>query len=500
MNLLGIDLGSSSVKVAIMKADTQEVIAAATTPEHEMGMHADQPGWAEQEPAEWWKHVISALKIIEKTQPGALKEVKGIGISYQMHGLVIVDKEGEVLRPSIIWCDSRAVSYGNKAFEEMGTEGTLSELLNSPGNFTASKLKWVKEHEQELFEKTYKFMLPGDWLAYKLSGNMATTVSGLSEGVLWNFKQGKPASTLLQYYGIPQNKMAQLVPNFGEQGKVSAEAAAETGLPQGTPIAYRAGDQPNNAFSLHVLNPGEVAATAGTSGVIYGIHDAVTYDEQSRVNTFVHVNHSEKDPRYGILACVNGTGITNSWTKALLNTKAGSEQIDYPEMNRLAQEAPIGADGLMVLPFGNGAERILENQDSSASFTGIQFNQHGPAHFLRATQEGIVFAMKYSMDIMRDMGMDYKKIRVGKANMFLSPLFREAFATVTGAELELYDTDGAAGAARGAGLGAGIYQNETEAFSGLNCLEKIKPVQEDVQAYANAYANWKKALKKHFSK
>jgi xylulokinase len=406
-----------------------------------------------------------------------------------MHGLVAVDKEGTPVMNSIIWCDSRAVNQGNQAFASLGEEFCLSHYLNSPGNLTASKLKWVKENQPEVYNKIHKVMLPGDYISYKLTGEMNTTVSGLSEGVMWDVQKESLAKELLEYYGIDQSLVCDIVPQFGEQGKLSATVADELDLQVGIPIAYRAGDQPNNAYSLNVLKPGEIAATAGTSGVVYGVIDQPAYDPKSRVNTFVHVNHQPDEKRYGVLLCINGTGILNSWMQK--NVFQGSS---YPEMNSLAAATPIGAEGLLCYPFGNGAERVLENKSPGAMINKLDFNRHTKAHLARAAQEGIVFSLCYGIEIMVEMGLKINTVRAGKANMFLSPLFAEAFANTTGATVELFNTDGAQGAARAAGVGAGFFANTDESFKGLKVLERIEPQVELQKAYQDAYANWLKHL------
>ena len=443
MYLLGYDIGSSSVKASLVDAQSGRCVASSFYPKSEAAIIAVRPGWAEQDPASWWDYLKSATADVLSASSADPKDIEAIGISYQMHGLVCVDKDQNVLRPSIIWCDSRAVPYGQKAFDQIGHENCLSHLLNSPGNFTASKLAWVKENEPELYAKIYKIMLPGDYIAMKLSGEVCTTVSGLSEGMLWDFDEGAPAQMLLDYYGIDKSLIADIKPTFSEQGRVSAAAAAELGLAEGTPITYRAGDQPNNALSLNVFNPGEIASTAGTSGVVYGVLGDVNYDPKSRVNTFAHVNHTSEQTRLGVLLCINGTGILNSWMKR----NVAPESISYAEMNDLAAKAPIGSAGVSIMPFGNGAERMLENRQAGCSVHGVNFNVHGKAHLLRAAQEGIVFSFKYGIGIMEQMGMNVSKIHAGHANMFLSPIFRQTLAGVTGAVIELYDTDGSVGAA-----------------------------------------------------
>jgi xylulokinase len=490
MYLLGFDIGSSSVKVSMVQGETGACVASAFYPKQEMKITAVRSGWAEQEPEQWWQNLKLALAevlIESKVNP---TDIDSIGISYQMHGLVMVDKQQQVIRPSIIWCDSRAAPIGEKALKEIGEEKCLQNLLNSPGNFTASKLKWVKDNEPDLYSKIDKIMLPGDYIAMKLSGEIKTTASGLSEGILWNFRENKVAKLLLDYYGFDESFIPEIVPTFSVQGEVNEAAAKELGLVKGIKISYRAGDQPNNALSLNVLNPSEIATTAGTSGVVYGVSDEIKYDPKSRVNTFAHVNHSAEAARLGVLLCINGTGILNSW----LAKNVGNSGFSYEEMNELAAEIPIGSQGLSILPFGNGAERVLENKNPGATFAGLNFNIHSMAHLFRAAQEGIVFSFKYGMDIMKTIGIDAKVIRAGKANMFLSPVFRETLAGVTGATIELYNTDGSVGAARGAGIGSGYYASAKEAFSNLTKLETITPDENKKAVYEAAYENWKKVL------
>lgn len=493
MYLLGYDIGSSSVKASLVDAQSGKCVASAFYPKQEAPIISKKAGWAEQDPSMWMGNLRLATEdvlhqlgeiIPHRAQLDLADAVAAIGISYQMHGLVCVDKDMNVLRPSIIWCDSRAVPYGQKAFEALGKDYCLPHLLNSPGNFTAAKLAWVKENEPELYSRIWKIMLPGDYIAMRLTGSVCTTVSGLSEGIFWDFQANRPSEELLNCFGFDASVLPQVKPTFGVQGTLTKEAAGMLGLKEGTPVTYRAGDQPNNALSLNVFNPGEIASTAGTSGVVYGVIDQVNYDPLSRVNSFAHVNHTAADPRLGVLLCINGTGILNSWMHRNVAPELG-----YPQMNELAAKAPIGSEGVSILPFGNGAERMLENRECGCSIHGLNFNRHGQAHLLRAAQEGIVFSFQYGIEIMEQMGLKVDRIHAGKANMFLSPIFRDTLAGVSGATIELYDTDGSVGAAKGAGIGAGIYKDNREAFSTLERLSVILPAHQD--EYRAAYEKWK---------
>ena len=488
MFLLGYDIGSSSVKASLVEAQTGKCIAQDFFPKQEAPIIAHKQGWAEQDPAMWWENLrLATASVLEQAGNISRKDIKAIGLSYQMHGLVCVDKDMNVLRPSIIWCDSRAVPYGEKALAALGKDYCLEHLLNSPGNFTAAKLAWVKENEPELFGRIWKIMLPGDFIGIKLTGEACTTVSGLSEGIFWDFVKNEPSAPLLDYFGFDERVLPTVAPSFGTQGLLCGKAADALGLPAGIPVTYRAGDQPNNALSLNVFEPGEIASTAGTSGVVYGVIGQVAHDPLSRVNCFAHVNHTAENPRLGVLLCINGTGILNSWMRRNV-----TPDVSYVQMNELAEQVPIGSEGVCILPFGNGAERMLENRETGCSIHGMSFNRHDRRHLLRAAQEGIVFSFQYGIEIMEQMGLKVDKIHAGMANMFQSPVFRDTLAGVSGATIELYKTDGSVGAAKGAGIGAGIYKDTKEAFSTLEKLAVVTPSNQD--AYREAYERWKSIL------
>lgn len=489
MLLLGIDLGSSSVKASVIDGESGKCIASAFYPPAEMEIIAPKPGWAEQKPETWWDNLKIAIRECTSILGSNKQNIGAIGISYQMHGLVVVDKDLEVLRPSIIWCDSRAVEFGMKAFNSLGKEYCLGHLLNSPGNFTASKLAWVKENEPDLFGKIDRIMLPGDYIALRLTGELSTSYTGLSEGIFWDFSTNSVSDELMKYYGFPADIIPEAFSSFSVKGTLIKSVALELGLPEGTPVSYRAGDQPNNAFSLNVLNPGEVAATAGTSGVIYGVTDQKKFDSLSRVNTFLHVNHDVSKTRLGVLLCINGTGILNSWVRRY----AGSG-LSYSEMNDAAASVAPGSDGLSILPFGNGAERMLLNRNVGARILGLNFNTHSSSHLFRAAQEGIAFSFRYGLDIMRETGIVPEVIRAGAANMFQSNVFREALSTITNTEIHLYNTDGSLGAARGAGLGCGYYKSEKEAFNGLETVGVTVPDKSKKHKFDEAYNVWRTLL------
>jgi xylulokinase len=488
MLLLGIDVGTSSIKVAIVDAQTQQCITTVQYPDAETGITSLQKGWAEQSPDMWWENVQQAIIKAHAQKKYNPQDIGAIGIAYQMHGLVCVDKNQQVLRDSIIWCDSRAVEIGNKAFDAIGHEKSLQHLLNSPGNFTAAKLAWVKENEPEKYAQIDKIMLPGDFIAMKLTGEITTSISSLSEGIFWDFKNQELSKDVFEYFGFDKGIIPAIKDVFTPHGTVQASIAECLSLKAGIPVAYKAGDQPNNALSLNVLEPGEVAATAGTSGVIYGVSDQLVYDQQSRINSFAHVNFTEQQKRIGVLLCINGTGILNSWIKKITGNK-----YTYPEMNAAAAGVAPGSNGLQMLPFGNGAERMLENRLVQSHFHNIDFNVHEPAHLFRAAQEGIAFAFRYGFDIMRANGMQPSVIRAGKANMFLSDVFTNCFVNATNVPVELHDCDGSVGAAKGAGIGAGFYATPKEAFSNSKPLNLVEPTQATL--YDELYEEWKELLK-----
>jgi len=489
MYSLGIDVGSSSVKVSLLDVKSGALAASSTNPCQEMPISAPEKGFAEQDPEMWWKYICEGISKISKECD--LKKVVSIGVTYQMHGLVAVDKNVTPVRDAIIWCDSRAVAIGEEALMNIGYDKCMSHLLNSPGNFTASKLAWVKRNEPQTYSRIWKFMLPGDYVVYKLTGEVSTTGTGLSEQILWDFSTASRADFVADYYGIDCGLIPEIAPSVGVQARTSVEMERSLGIPAGTPVAYRAGDQPNNAFSLNVLNPGEIAATGGTSGVVYGVTDVPKADSASRVNTFLHVNNSAENPRYGVLLCINGTGIMNSWLH-----RNCTPDLNYDAMDNLAEKAPAGCDGLVVLPFGNGAERVLQNRTTGARMVGIDLVRHDRSHMIRAVQEGIAFSFRYGIDIMKQIGLVPSVIRAGKANLFLSSLFRETLASLTGASIELFDTDGSLGAARGGALGAGYYTSPSEAFANLKKIDSVEPRQEWKTPLEEAYGLWLKELNK----
>lgn len=493
MLLLGIDIGTSSVKVSVVDAATTKAIASAQFPETEATIISKQVGWAEQEPDSWWTYTKQAIQQLNQSKKYDPADIASIGIAYQMHGLVAVDKNGEVLRPSIIWCDSRAVEIGNNAFNAIGASYCLGSLLNSPGNFTASKLAWVKQNEPEVYKQIDKIMLPGDYIALKLTGEISTSPSALSEGIFWDFQADNISEKIISYYGFDKSLIPVVQPVFSTHGKVTKEIAEALKLKQGIPVSYKAGDQPNNALSLNVMNPGEIAATAGTSGVIYAVSDKLTYDPLSRVNSFAHVNYSATQKNIGVLLCINGTGIMNRWVK-----DTAGKGLSYNDINQQAAGIPLGSEGLSILPFGNGAERMLENKMPGAQINNLQLTQHTSAHLFRAVQEGIACSFKYGLDILRENGVNPTVIRAGKANMFLSTLFTDLFVHFTEVPVELYDNDGAAGAAIGGGIGAGIFKTPQEAFVNYKPVAKIEP-GKSAAAYRNIYQQWKTYLEKSLS-
>ncbi|WP_242205751.1 xylulokinase [Aestuariivivens insulae] len=488
MYYLGLDIGSSSIKAALVEAASGRSIGVVQEPKEEMDMQALKSGWAEQEPDDWWLHSCNAIKRLKAQYNISSDQIKGIGISYQMHGLVVVDKQGVPLRKSIIWCDSRAVGIGNEAFSGIGDENCTSNLLNSPANFTASKLKWVKDNEPQLYERIHKFMLPGDYIAYKLSNTINTTISGLSEGIFWDFNKHDIAQFLLDYYGIERALIPDVVETFGLQAMVDKKGAEESGLAKGTPIYYRAGDQPNNALSLNVFNPGEVAATGGTSGVLYAVTDSMSVKESSRVNNFAHVNYTKRtELRIGKLLCINGAGIQYRW---LLNNLAVSS---YEEMNQLASDIAVGSEGVCLIPFGNGAERMLNNKEIGTRIIHLNLNKHHKGHLCRAALEGIAFSFVYGMELLKSDGIKAKVIRAGNDNLFRSGIFANTVATLIDQDIEIYNTTGAIGAARAVELHKGDFESFGKVIMDNDHVMTFKPLSNK-EPYLKAYKNWKQEL------
>lgn len=492
MLLLGIDVGTSSIKVSVVDAQSRQSIASAQYPDYETPIIAIKPGWAEQSPEMWWENVQQAIQKMHAAGGYDPADISAIGIAYQMHGLVAVNQNQESLFASIIWCDSRAVEIGEAAFNAIGKESCLNCLLNSPGNFTAAKLAWVKQNKQDLYDQIDKIMLPGDFIAMKLTGEISTSISALSEGIFWDFKSSRVSSDVMEYFGFDAAIIPPVKAVFSEHGQLQPSVANNLSLKSGIPVTYKAGDQPNNALSLNVLQPGEVAATAGTSGVIYGVSDALTFDKESRVNTFAHVNHSASENRLGVLLCINGTGILNRWVKSVFGPS-----LEYAYMDKEAANVQPGSDGLRVLPFGNGAERMLGNRIVGTHFQNIDLNTHTQAHVFRAAQEGIAFAFRYGLDIMRENGMNPTVIRAGRANLFLSDLFLQAFVNATRVPVELYSSDGSIGAAIGAGIGVKAFNSTEDAFAGYKPSRLVEP--GEYPEYNEYYEDWLQLLQKQLA-
>ena len=491
MHLLGIDLGSSSVKVSLVDAATGRQVGSAQSPtDRELAMAAPQVGWAEQDPGVWWEHTERAVATLAGEH--SLGDVGAIGIGYQMHGLVLLDAAGEPVRPSIIWCDSRAVSLGRQAAEAIGTDRLAASTLNSPGNFTASKWAWVARNEPEALARATTAMLPGDYLAFRITGDRATTASGLSEMILWDFGARSPARAVLDHYGLDDRLLPPLVPTFGDQGTVASGIAERWGLSPGARVCYRAGDQPNNAYSLKALAPGDTAATAGTSGVVYAVTDQRRFDPEQRVNAFAHVNDAADAERLGILLCVNGTGSAYAWLRRTLG--AGGDLPAYAQLNAWAESAAVGSDGLLFYPWGNGAERVLGNREPGAAFEHLSFTRHGAPELCAAVQDGIAAALAYGSEVLDGLGAGPRVTRAGRANLFLSDRFCQAFAQLTGAPLELYDTDGAQGAARAAGVGAGAFETHADALAGVEQIGRFEPRPDLRDAYGSFYARWREGV------
>lgn len=484
MYSLGLDIGSSSIKAVIIDEQGKRM-AQEQVPAQEMEIKSPETGWAEQDPETWWQYVCQAIRQVMETSGIGGDSINAIGIAYQMHGLVLIDRDGKVLRPSIIWCDSRAVHIGEKAYRKLGSDFCQQHYLNSPGNFTAAKLAWVKENEPDVYKKIYKVLLPGDYIAFRLSGDATTTVAGLSEGIMWDFYNRDVAYDLLQELDLEHAQLADQVPVFGATSTVNTEAASLTGLLAGTPIAYRAGDQPNNALSLGVLHPGQVAATAGTSGVIYGVTTDPQSDVRSRVNYFAHVNYSNENPNTGLLLCINGTGILHSWMRKLIGTDS------YERMEVMASDVNVGSDGIVMLPFGNGVERLFDNRPVGAHMLNIDFNRHNAGHVVRAGLEGVACAFNYGAKLMGKLGTDTSTIRVGNDNLFQSSIFAQTVASLTGSTIDVLETSGADGAAKAARYGAGIC-NELDDLFRPEPVKTYHPKADE--RYEQMYKQWNDQL------
>ncbi len=490
--LLGFDIGSSSIKAALVNAETREILTIVSAPPAEMPIASPQGGFAEQDPDMWWQYVCECCQKLIAQHPDARDNIQSIGLAYQMHGLVVIDKDGKLLRPSIIWCDSRAVTTGEEILDGLDKDQFLHSHYNYPGNFTFSKLRWIQQNQPDLFEKIDKIMLPGDYIAYKMTGLARTSITGLSEGIMWNFEKNEADRELFEKCGIDPDVVPEYQHTFSTQGIVTRHAAVELGIKPGSPVSYRSGDQPNNAWSLHVNEPGIMAGTGGTSGVLYGISEKPVIDRSQRTNSFAHVNYIPEKPRIGTLLCINGAGIMYSWIRRNIT----GQEISYADLEKRAATIAPGAEGLSILPFGNGAERMLQNKPVGAHIMGLDLNRHHQDHIIRAGLEGIGFAFYYGYEIMKDLGMTSQILRVGNDNLFQSKIFSQLLSSLSGITIEIRNATGAVGAALGAGLGSGYYKNPDEALSSQEVIQTIEPDQNLLFTYQEPYQKWKSELLK----
>ena len=315
---------------------------------------------------------------------------------------------------------------------------------------------------------------------------MTTTKTGLSEGMLWDYKNNSVADFLLKYYEIDSSLIPKIVPTFGFQCKLNKKGSSECGLLEDIPIYYRAGDQPNNALSLNVLNPGEIAATAGTSGVVFAVTDNVKTNESERINNFLHVNINNSIS-LGKLLCINGAGIQYAKLKNELNINS------YDEMNKLSSVVEVGSKQLTYLPFGNGSERMLNNINVGSKMLNFDINIHKKEHVIRATLEGIAFAFVYGMQILINDGVKPKVIRAGNDNLFKSKVFGETISTLINTDIEIYETTGAFGAARAVDLRNRDFNKFENNIIENDFLRTFSP-QPNLNDYKNAYNLWVEKL------
>ncbi len=479
---LGIDIGSSSVKVALIDREGR-AIAEVREPSQEMPMKSLQAGWAEQDPEMWWQYTCEAIEKI--TSQLETSDILSIGLAHQMHGLVLVDQQGNLLRDAIIWCDSRAVPYGSLLADHIGTKQCLDSMLNLPGNFTASKLAWIREHEPDIYKKIACVMLPGDYICYRLTGELSTTAGNLSEGCFWDFKGHRLSPKILEALGLSIDHFPAILQCMDNHGVTRGQIDIN-GLPDEIPVCYKAGDQPNNAYALGVTEPGQVAGTGGTSGVIYAVTDKLVADPSQAVNSFAHFNHSSKTSRIGILLCINSVGILYAWMRRMLG------DLSYGHMEELASRAPVGSDGLAIIPFGNGAERMLGNQPSSASIHGIQLNRHDQSHLIRAALEGLAFSYAHGIEKMRALGVEIHHFRVGNDNLFQSEIFAQSLADLSQCEIEVIECSGAVGAARGGAHGGG---HQLAIQDQIHFTYSPRPLSDSL---SEAYQQWSDILQKQY--
>lgn len=498
--LLGIDIGTSGTKTVLFD-EAGNTIASALG---EYPLYQPNVGWAEQDPEDWWKATFSTIKAVLGKSGVNPSDVKGVGLSGQMHGAVLLDKDNQVLRKAIIWCDQRSSAECDQITSIIGKE-RLIEITANPAltGFTASKVMWVKNNEPEIFEKVKKILLPKDYIRFKLTGEFATEVSDASGMQFMDIPKRKWSSEVLDKLGIDKGLLGDVYESQEVSGKVHKAAAELTGLKEGTPVVGGAGDQAAGAVGNGIVRPGVISSTIGTSGVVFAFSENVSIDPKGRVHTFCHAVPNT----WHIMGVTQGAGLSLKWFRDnfCIEEKRTAELMGidpYVLMDQEADRVEAGCSGLIYLPYMMGERTPHLDPNAKGVFFGLSA-KHEKQDMLRAVMEGVVYSLKDCLEIIKEMGVDVSEVRASGGGG-KSKLWRQMQSDVFGTEITTINSSegGALGVALLAGVGTGVYSSVPEA---CDAIIKVKTRQAadmalnaKYQKFYNIYGSLYNSLKQNY--
>ena len=480
--VLGIDVGTGGTRAVLL--DQAGRVLGAATAEH-APMASPQLGWAEQDPRDWWRAARIAIRECLVKASAKANEVAAIGLSGQMHGLVMLDENGEVLRPALLWCDQRTEKECQGITERVGAK-RLIELVANPAltGFTLPKIWWVRAHEPQVWARARSLMLPKDYVRFKLTGARATDVADASGTLLFDVVNRRWSSEMLQASDLQPEILPQVFESPEITGRVSKDGAAASSLQEGTPVVAGGGDQAAGAVGMGIVEPGNVSATIGTSGVVFAATSRPVVEPQGRIHTFCHAIPG----RWHVMGVTQGAGLSLRWFRDQFCVGAS-----YDELMKEAAAAPAGADGLLWTPYLMGERTPHLDPNARGALVGLTA-QHTRAHVIRAILEGVAFSLRDTFTIFRDLGVPVKSIRLGGGGA-RSPLWQQIQADVYGMRVDLIAAEeGAAyGAALLAGVGAGVWPSvETACETSVHVAKQVEPIAKNVELMNRRYEEYRK--------
>ncbi len=470
--LMGIDLGTSSVKTVLMH-ESGSLMAIA---QQEYSFDIPREGWAEQDPETWWKAAVDTIRSAMHTSGVQPEEIRGIGFSGQMHGLVMLDGSGKPVRKAIIWCDQRTkhqVDYINQTVGEQ----RVGEIVHSPVavGFMGPSLLWMKEHEPDMYRQTARVVLPKDYIRFKLTGTISTDISDAASTTLLDVSSGRWSDELINALGFRQELFPDIHLPDTPAGEISFEAADVTGLKRGTPVVHGGADQVMQAVGNGIVTPGTISVTIGTGGQVLSPLDRPLYDSRLRAHGF---NFLTRESWYFMGASLSA-GLSLRWLRNILDP-----QLPYREVDRLASQVPPGSEGLLFLPYLGGERTPHMDAHARGIFFGMTLN-HKRSHLLRSVMEGVVFALKDSLNILiNDLGQPCSRVIASGGGM-TSSLWLQMQADILQQEIYISNMKEQAGvgAAITAGVGTGLFESYQQACSELISLQETPTIPDASQKH-----------------